>query len=219
MYIPGYQRVDDPERLWAVVEAESFASLICAGDDELPVCTQVPFIRREGKLWAHLAAANPQGELLASGRPVLCQFLGPHAYISPSWYLTDNQVPTWNFVQVSVTGIARELDAEKSHWVVEQTVREHESHRADPWPFERMAETTEMLLRGIRAFEIVVNGIEGRFKLSQNKSAEERSAVARELRGTGRPLERAVGELMEGAELMEAAELMEDAEPGDSVAP
>lgn len=157
----------DPDRLWAAVEAESFASLICADNDGLPHCTLVPFICRDDRLWAHLARANPQADLLAAGRPVLCQFLGPHAYISPAWYVKPHQVPTWNYVQVTVTGRARELDAEKSRWVVEETVHEHESHHARPWPFENMADTTVALLKGIRAFEIEVTGIEGRFKMSQ----------------------------------------------------
>jgi transcriptional regulator len=197
VYVPGYQRVDDPDRLWSVVEGESFASLICAGDRGLPASTLVPFVRRDGRLWTHMAAANPQAELLADGRPVLCQFLGPHAYISPAWYVEPSQVPTWNFVQVTVTGRALPLDDERSHWVVEQTVKEHEGHREEPWPFEKMAGTADALLKGIRAFELEVESIEGRFKLSQNKSEQERRAVVAALRATGREPERRIAELMD----------------------
>jgi transcriptional regulator len=201
MFVPSYQRVEDPDKLWAAVEAHSFASLICADDDGLPFSTLVPFIRRDGRLWAHLARANPQADLLGDGRPILGQFLGPHAYISPAWYVKPHQVPTWNFVQVSVTGTARELDTEKSHWVVEQTVLEHEQHRDPPWPFENMAETADALLKGIRAFEIEVTEIEGRFKMSQNKNEEERAAVVEGLRQSGSPLEIDVAEMMGDASL------------------
>ena len=195
MFIPGYQRVDDDDRLWAVVERESFAQLICSDDEGAPRSTLVPFIRREARLWTHLAAANPQARLLADGRPVLCQFLGPHAYVSPSLYAEPDHVPTWNYVQVAVTGRMAPLDRERSRWVVQETVLEHERRRETPWPLENMAARVEQLLSGIRAFEVLVEGIEGRFKLPQNRSAADRQAVIDDLR-EGDETERGVAELM-----------------------
>ena len=195
MFVPGYQRVSDEDRLWAVVERNSFAEAICADDRGAPLCTLVPFVRRDGRLWTHLAAANPQAPLLADGRPVLCQFLGPHAYVSPSLYAEPDHVPTWNYVQVAVAGRMAPADRERSRWVVTETVREHEARREAPWPVERMAERTERLLDGIRAFEVLVDGIEGRFKLSQNRSVEDREAVVDDL-GGGDATERALAALM-----------------------
>jgi transcriptional regulator len=182
VYIPGYQRERDEERLWAVVERESFAQLICADDTGAPFCTLAPFVRRDGRLWTHLAAANPQGALLADARPVLCQFLGPHAYVSPSLYVQPDHVPTWNYVQVAVTGRMAAVDADRSRWVVRETVGEHEGRRDRPWPIENMERRVEKLLGGIRAFEVLVDGIEGRFKLSQNRGVEDRQAVIDGLR-------------------------------------
>jgi transcriptional regulator len=195
VYIPGYQAVRDEDRLWEVVERESFAQLICADDSGAPMCTLVPFVRRERRLWTHLAAANPQGDLVADGRPVLCQFLGPHAYVSPSLYGQPDHVPTWNYVQVAVTGRMAAVDRDRSRWVVRETVGEHEGRRACPWPIENMDRRVEDLLGGIRAFEVLVDGIEGRFKLSQNRSREDRRAVSDALR-EGNETERRMADLM-----------------------
>jgi transcriptional regulator len=195
VFVPGYQRVRDDDRLWAVVERESFGELICCDERGAPVCTLAPFILRDGRLWTHLAAANPQAGLVADGRPVLCQFLGPHAYVSPSWYADPHHVPTWNYVQVAVTGRMAAVDRQRSRWVVEETVGEHEGRRERPWPIENMELRVEQLLGGIRAFEVVVDGIEGRFKLSQNRSPEDRRAVIDALR-QGTETERQLAEQM-----------------------
>jgi transcriptional regulator len=195
VYIPGYQREGDEARLWAVVERESFAQLICADDDGAPICTLVPFVRRDGRLWTHLAAANPHGDLVADGRPVLCQFLGPHAYVSPSWYAQPDHVPTWNYVQVAVRGRMAPVDRDRARWVVRETVAEHEGRRESPWPIENMERRVGALLGGIRAFEVLVDGINGRFKLSQNRSPEDRRAVSDAL-GQGNETERQVADLM-----------------------
>jgi transcriptional regulator len=198
VYVPAYQAVADDSRLWAVVERESFAQLICSDAAGAPVCTLVPFVRREGRLWTHLAAANPQGALVADGRPILCQFLGPHAYVSPSWYRQPDHVPTWNYVQVAVTGRMVDVDRDRSRWVVRETVAEHEGRRESPWPVENMDRRVEELLGGIRAFEVLVDRIEGRFKLSQNRSPEDRRAVIDALR-QGDETERQMADLMAAA--------------------
>lgn len=195
VYVPGYQSEQDPERLWEAIRRHSFGSLICADDEGRPVSTQLPFIRRDERFLTHLAAANPQSRLVADGRPVLCQFLGPHAYVSPAWYEQPGSVPTWNYVQVIVSGRLLPLDRDGARFVVEETVREHEQRRNDPVTLERMAERIEALLDGIRAFEVVVDEITGRFKLSQNRSETDRRAIANRLR-TGDSTEHRLADLM-----------------------
>lgn len=148
----------------------------------------------------HLAAANPQAALLRDGRPVLCQFLSPHAYVSASWYVEAGDVPTWNFVQVTVAGRLRPLADTEARWVIEETVREHEHRRPDPAAVTDMARTIDRLIGGIRAFEVLVSRIEGRFKLSQNRSDADREAVIARL-GAGDEAQRQVGELMRAEHL------------------
>lgn len=185
VYVPGYQSEQDRERLWGAIRRHSFGSLICADDDGRPVSTLLPFIRRGERFLTHLAAANPQSRLVTDGRPVLCQFLGPHGYISPAWYEQPGHVPTWNYVQVVVRGHLLPLDRDSARFVVEETVREHEQRRDDPVTPEQMAERIDQLLDGIRAFEVVVEELTGRFKLSQNRSDTDRRTIADRLRAAG----------------------------------
>jgi transcriptional regulator len=192
MYRPSYQREDDQQRLWAAVERHSFASVICADDDGRPQSTLVPFIRRDERLFCHMAASNPQGRLMADGRPVLCQFLGPHAYISPSLYERPGEAPTWNYVQVQIEARLRELDRDGARFVVEETVREHDDAVGPEW----MAARIEKLLPGVRAFEVKVDSVAGRFKLSQNRSEGDRRNVVASLRD-GDEDQRAIAELMD----------------------
>lgn len=196
MYVPGYQSERDRERLWQTVERHSFGSLICAGDDGAPLSTLLPFIQREGRFYTHLAAANPQSLLVADGRTVLCQFLGPHAYVSPAWYEQPGDVPTWNFVQVQVSGRLAPLDRDGAKWVVSETVREHERRREEPVGPEQMAERIEKLVDGVRAFEVLVDEIAGRFKLSQNRDEADRRRIVAALRA-GSESDRALADLME----------------------
>jgi transcriptional regulator len=196
VYVPGYQSEQDPQRLWETIRQHSFGSLICADDDGRPVSTQLPFIRRGERFLTHLAAANPQSRLVADGRPVLCQFLGPHGYISPAWYEEPGSVPTWNYVQVVVGGHLVPLDRDGARFVVEETVREHEQRRDDPVTPEQMADRIEQLLDGIRAFEVAVEEITGRFKLSQNRRDSDRRAIVAALRA-GDASQRDLADLME----------------------
>lgn len=187
--------VEDEHRLWSTVEQHSFGSIVCMDDAGRPNSTLVPFICRDGRLWMHLASADPQATLLADGRPVLCQFLGPHAYVSPSWYLEPGDVPTWNFVQVTVAGRMRSLEEAETRWLIEETVREHEDRRPVPAAVAQMTATIDELIGGIRAFEVLVHSIDGRFELSQNRSDEDRRAVIEEL-SAGNEAQRHVAELM-----------------------
>jgi len=196
MYRPRYQQEDDPQRVWETIERHSFASLICADDAGRPLSTLVPFVRRDGRLFCHMAAANPQGPLLADGRPALCQFMGPHAYVSPALYEKPGEVPTWNYVQVQIGAHLRELDRDGARWVVQETVREHEHRRENSVGPDWMTERIDQLIGGVRAFEVLVEQIEGRFKLSQNRGKQDRRNVVAELRG-GNDDQRAVADLMD----------------------
>lgn len=181
VFVPGYQRQDDPAVLWGAVDRWSFAHVISAGSDGgAPLATWVPFLRREERLWMHLAAVNPHARALQEDPAVLCLFSGPHAYVSPTWYVEDHHVPTWNYVQVAATGRTRAASEEETRWLVEETVRDHGDDPSGP-----MAPTITRLLPGIRAFEVLVDRIEGRFKLSQNKPEADRASVAGHLAAQG----------------------------------
>jgi len=123
-------------------------------------------------------------------------FQGPHAYISPSWYLAPN-VPTWNYAVAHVRGIPRliedpaELDA-----LVERLTQYHESQMPSPYQSGLANEQRERLLDMIVGFEIEITELQGKFKISQNRSPEEQQSVIAGLNQSNNPLAAAVAELM-----------------------
>jgi transcriptional regulator len=205
VYIPDEYRVDDEGRLWDVVRDHSFATLVSAADGEAPVATLVPHLvvaHPDGRhrLWAHMAAANRQWRTFHPGRQVLSIFRGPDAYISPSWYVNRPYVPTWNFVAVHVSGVPRLLgpeDQAEKRWVLEQTVEQYERRRAAPWRLDVPESFFLRLMEDVVAFEIELGGIEGQFKLSQDKPEADRRAVVARLAAVDDPGARQIARLMQ----------------------
>jgi transcriptional regulator len=176
MYLPDAFAVDDPEELFAHAEAHPFATLITqAGSDvgvsHLPVLVDAS----RGVLRGHLARANPQAGQLAAGVDVLAIFHGPHGYVSPSAYAGDAPtVPTWNYAVVHAHGRARAADEHELRRILEDSVARFDT---TGW---RMPEDEEYLrhaLDQIMGFEIQIARLEGKWKISQNRSAEDRRGV------------------------------------------
>jgi len=112
MYIPEPFKAANSERLAALIRDNSFGMLVTAPDG-IPFVSHLPFLLdsssgKYGKLLGHMARANPQWRHFASCDEVLAVFQGPHAYISPSWYLSPN-VPTWNYAVAHVRGKDRRM--------------------------------------------------------------------------------------------------------------
>ena len=166
-----------------------------------PVATHVPFAvlsHEEGRLTlgTHMARANPHSQTLDGAR-VLAIFQGPHAYVSPRWYADPaKSVPTWNYVAVHCSGIARRAAEDRTAAILEATVRRMEGERgwsiaqADPGYIESMKSA-------IAAFEIDVDTIEGARKLSQNRSEEDRARVSGALLASPRSGDRETGAAMQ----------------------
>ncbi len=112
MYIPAAFNETDPEKLFDTIEQYSFGMLVSQADG-VPLVSHLPILldrthAPHGCLIGHLARANPQWEQ-AEGQAALAVFSGPHAYISPSWYQSENVVPTWNYVAVHAYGTFRAI--------------------------------------------------------------------------------------------------------------
>jgi len=185
MYIPQAFAVDDREALYEFLERFAFATLVTAPGGE-PFASHVPlWLDRERNVLAgHLARANPQTQHFDTSE-TLAIFLGPHAYVSPTWYATAPAVPTWNYIAVHVTGVARRLSPERTVEVVDHLVAKYESSRANPWPNQLPAEYRERMLSAIVGFELPLSRVEGKFKLSQNRSEEDQAGVWRGLQLEG----------------------------------
>lgn len=186
MYPPPHHLEDDPEHLYRLIEAYSLATLISpAGDDVL--VTHLPLIpdRRAGAaglLRGHIDRENPQAALL-DDRPATAVFQGPNCYISPTVYSTS-QLPTWNYVIVHVRGHARHMESPQE--LRASIVRMIEFLEPPEGGFSLADDDPRVaaLLPHIVGFEIEIAEMSGRFKLSQDKSAEDRELAKERLLAT-----------------------------------
>jgi len=204
MYVPAHFREDDPATLATLMRAHSFAQLVTADADGAPFATHQPLLYEpdggtHGRLLGHIARANPQWQHFTLGKPALAIFQGPHAYVSPRWYAVRPAVPTWNYAAVHAYGTPKVIeDATQVRALLERLTRTYESGQPQPWS---LAEEPESFLqgmqRGIVAFEIPVDRIEGKWKMSQNRKPMDREGAIDALRAAG------------GAENLATAEVME----------
>ena len=182
MYIPEHFREDDKATLQAFIHEHSFGVLVTQGD-EAPFATHLPFLfdgehGDYGMLQAHMARANPQWHSFASEREALVIFQGPHAYISPSWYDVALSVPTWNYAAVHVYGIPRIIeDSQYLYKQLKTLIEIHEARFEHPWTFELPEEYLQKMMRGVVGFTLEITRLEGKFKMSQNRTPAEQEKV------------------------------------------
>ena len=189
MYIPTHFAQTDLATLHDFIRRHSFG-ILCTVRDGEPFASHLPFLLRTpdgetARLDAHMARANPQWRD-TDGQEVLVVFPGPHAYVSPSWYVSENVVPTWNYVAVHVYGtfeVVHELDELQA--IVQETVQVYESAMPQPWQLDATSDYTRGLLKQIVGFRIRIRRIEGKWKLNQNHSEERRRKVVRALEQRG----------------------------------
>jgi transcriptional regulator len=195
MYIPTAFRADDRPALYELIERHGFGTLVSVIDGA-PFATHLPFLldRARGVLLGHVARANPHARAV-DGSPALVIFQGPHAYVSPSWYATAPAVPTWNYAAVHVYGTASLLDEARLGDLLERLVTKYESGRERPWAMDLPADYRQKMVQAVVGFEVPLARVEGKFKLSQNRPAEDRAGVIRAL-AVGGEDERALAEFM-----------------------
>jgi transcriptional regulator len=128
-----------------------------------------------------MARANEQWCHLESGREVLCIFHGPHAYISPSWYVEQHTVPTWNYAVVHVYGIPRLVDETALKQIVIETTNKYESSMPKPWTIPLSERELDAMLKAIVGFTIEITRVEAKFKLGQNRSKEDQESMLKAL--------------------------------------
>lgn len=206
MYIPRHFEITDTAWCHALMRAQSFAAMITADDAGVPFATHLPILvdparGRLGTLRGHVARANPHWRYLAAGRPTLVIFAGAHAYVSPSWYATHPSVPTWNYVAVHATGTgALAEDPAQVTTLLADLVRTYEGTGPAAWSFEGLAaDYVAGMQRAIVAFEIPIERLEGKAKLSQNRDAVDQARTREALAAADDPLARTVAALMAGA--------------------
>ena len=210
MYIPEHFRLRHDADAVAFMRANPFAILI-SSTNNVPFATHLPlFVRVEEEkivLHGHVAKANPHWRYLEQKAECLTIFHGPHAYISPSNYAAHESVPTWNYAAVHVYGSARIFSSEQDvHGMLHELMETFEPSYRLQW--ESLSQKyRENMLRQIVGFEIVATKIEGKFKLSQNRTREDQANVMASL-------EKAEDSVVSGvAQMMREQKLGK--EPGD----
>ena len=203
MYIPKHFEAPDVAWCHDLIRREPFAILVGIDQAGAPLATHLPVLLDEapaplGTLLAHVARPNPQWQLFARDRPVLVVFPGAHTYVSPSWYGQHPSVPTWNYVAVHAYGVPRVIqDPGRVRALLDRLVRTFEDGRPVPWRMDGLPDDyIDRMLRGIVAFEIPIDRLEGKAKLSQNRPPGDRARVRAALAAGDDPLARAVAELM-----------------------
>jgi transcriptional regulator len=185
MYLRPAFAVDDLERIEALIRANPFGLLVTT-QGGVAEASHIPFtVERTGEtltLYGHFARPNPQCAAIAGGN-ALAIFSGPHAYIAPGWYAAQPSVPTWDFCAAHLSGVLEPVADDPG---IDAMLLEMAS--ADPAGFDLMAlpgKYKAQMYAGIRAFRLVASKIEAQWKMSQNRSVEDRVRVIAALRGLG----------------------------------
>lgn len=207
MYTPKSYREERLDVLHALMADHPLGALVRMGEDGLcadhlpfeiaPPTADAPF----GTLRAHVARANPLWR--TDGADTLVIFQGPHAYITPAWYaekeISGEEVPTFDYAVVHAHGRLRVMD--ERAWLLgflARLTQRHEADQAQPWQLaDAPPAYIDRLLKAIVGIEIPLSRLEGKWKMEQKNSVEDRTRVASELSRTSMPeAARQLGALM-----------------------
>jgi transcriptional regulator len=182
LYTPAPFVARDRVAVSRLMHDHPFATVITPGVADafvshLPLL-HVPDGEPHGTLLGHFARGNPHANE-AAARPSIAVFHGPHAYVSPGWYREPaKSVPTWNYAAVHAHGtLALVDDAAEAMAILDALVQRFEATRAAPWTFAMPVKERDALVGAIVPFRMRIERLEAKFKLSQNRSAEDRTRV------------------------------------------
>lgn len=190
MYLPKHFSVEDPALLAQLISEYPLATIVGNLDGHLEI-NHLPLMLSEDKtkLYGHIARTNPLSKVASSNNPsVTAIFNGPNAYVTPAWYPSKKEsgkvVPTWNYAVVHAEGTIQLIDDPqwlRSH--VSQMTNMHEPTYQSTWQLDDAPEDyVQTMLKAIIGIEIEIKNLLGKFKLSQNRPAQDYEAVVEELR-------------------------------------
>lgn len=205
MYIPAQFKIEDLQELEGVLAAAPLASFVTLGSQGL-ISTPLPLLLDisegdYGVLYGHIAKANPQWRD-SKACEALAIFLGPDAYISPAWYATkretDKVVPTWNYVAVHAYGVPEFIeDKARLLDIVTKLTSQHEAGQNAPWAVSDAPDGfIQRQLGAIVGIRMPISRLEGKRKMSQNRTADDRAGVAEGLLQSPRAIDREISSLI-----------------------
>jgi len=191
MYVPRHFVQEDVTAAHDLIAENVFATLVTEVSGRLDA-THVPVVLDRqrgvrGTLRFHLARANPTSAALEHGSEILMVFVGPHTYISPDWYAAENLVPTWNYAVVHAYGVTRRMDDAELRRLLDDLSASQENRLPKaPWTTGKMPEAlVEKMCKAIVGFELPITELQGKWKLSQNRGADDRTGVVEALETLG----------------------------------
>jgi len=212
MYPAKYFQTSEEERhkLSVLINDNALATLLVNIDEPLPHISHIPFHFAEDNasteaennvLIAHVSNQHPLAEKLLTQDNVQLSlvFHGEHSYISPHCGTKTNNangntrgqvVPTWNYAKVHVTGNATAIvDPELKYQQMKISSQHFERDQQKPWQLTEVSDKRiRQMLTAITFFKVSIGTIEGRFKLSQNKTAEVKAKIAEQVSSRNKPL-------------------------------
>ena len=195
MYIPKAHLVDDRAFLHDFMDEYPFVVLVTAAP-EIRI-THIPVLlergaRDYGTIRGHISRQNPQAAAFDGKQAAVIVFRGPHSYISPAWYAKTDVVPTWNFAVVHASGKLNAItEKERLRELLTKLIKKFESPDSPAYELSRLPESyTSGMMGGIIGFEMRVEKLEGKFKLGQERSEDDRQGILRNVgtAKTGRPM-------------------------------
>lgn len=204
MYLPKHFAEPDLARLHDLIEGRVFGLLIVIRDG-VPDMAHIPFVLdrgegSQGTLRGHFARPNPIWRAFDGAAEARAIFSGPDTYISPDWYVSHHQVPTWNYIAVHAWGRPRVLeDAADVRRVLDDLSARNEARipGKKPWTIDKLpAEVYDKMTKGIVAFAMPIDRIEGKWKLNQNRTEADRRGVIAQLEASDDPNARAIAAAM-----------------------
>ncbi len=190
MYQPRPFKISDPARMHGLIQRYPLALMMVVVDgevqaDSVPVLLD-PQRAPNGRLRFHLARGNPLAAWFDGERPALLVFSGENHYISPDWYRAEQLVPTWNYTMVQARGFPQPLiDSELIRLLTDlSAVHEQALTPKQPWTNDKLeAAHFSRLRRAIRGFQMPIDSLQGKWKMNQNRGADDRRGVIEALDG------------------------------------
>ena len=200
MYTPKHFLITDEQEAVSFMQRYSFATIVTVSNG-IPSATHLPFVitQRDDKiiLASHFAKANSQSSEILNGKPLVI-FAEPHAYISPKHYELETNVPTWNYIAIHAYGKASLIESpEEKNKLLEKTIQFYDADYLKQWASLPQDYKLSMM-KGIVGFEIIVDDLWAKKKLSQNKTEKERENIIAELSNKPHSNEKEIAAYMVG---------------------
>ncbi len=204
MYLPKqFDAKKDDKRILEIIEAYPFATVMSFDETNQPFFNHIPLVTKKTasgfSLLGHVAKGNPQWRHFKTNPKIKVIINGPHTYITPKWYSSGRDVPTWNYATIHIDGSTKLInDFDGLVGILKTLTEKFESGTTNPWAFELPEDllAPETLCSAIVGFEISVEKIDAKFKLSQNRTDTDKIGVIEGLANRDDDMSKAVLQLM-----------------------